>query len=116
MQSKHLHRGFQAPVLRPLPLDNGTLNEPGKLNSCLSSSEWGSRAPLTAPRGACCIAEEGHSPGLGTRQLPRVLITFRCTGDNVSKDHGKIRISSEVYIPLDKLVVRRWLLQAFKAF
>lgn len=55
--------------------------------------------------GDCCPAEEGHSPGLGTRQLSRVLIMFRCTGDNVSKDHGKIRIFSDVHIPPDKLAI-----------
>lgn len=30
---------------------------------------------------------------------------FRCTGDSVSKDHGKIRIFSAVYIFSDKLVI-----------
>lgn len=96
---------FPGPVLRPLPLDNGTLNEMGKLNSCLSPSEWEAGALLTAPQGDCRLAEEGHCPGPSTRQLPRVFIMFRCTGDKVSKDHGKIRMFSEVCVPPGKPVI-----------
>lgn len=96
---------FPGPVLRPLPLDNGTLNETGKLNSCLSPSEWEAGALLTALQGDCCLAEEGHCPGPGTRQLLRVLIMFRWNEDKVSKDHGKIRMFSEVCIPPGKLVI-----------
>lgn len=44
---------FAGPVPRPLLLDNGVLNGPGKLNSCLPPSEWEARALLTAPQGGC---------------------------------------------------------------
>lgn len=44
-------------MLRPLPLDNGALNEPGKLNSRLSPSEWGLGLCSQLLRD-CCIAGE----------------------------------------------------------
>lgn len=94
---------FPGPVLRPLPLDNGALNKPGKLNSCLSPSEWelGLYSQLL---GGLLHCRGRHSPGLGTSSCPGSLIMFRCTGDSVSKDHGKIRIFSAVYIFSDKPV------------
>lgn len=97
---------FPGPVPRPLPLDKGTLNETGKLNSsCLAPSECEAGALLTALQGDGRFAEEGHCPGPGTRQLPGVLIMFRCAGDKVSKDHGKIRMFSEVCVPPGRPVI-----------
>lgn len=102
----HLHRCFRGPVLRPLPLDNGALNKPGKLNSCLSPSE---REPGLCSQllgeGGLVHCRGRHSPGLGTRQLPESSHRVQVHGDSVSKDHGKIRIFSAVYIFSDKLVI-----------
>lgn len=65
---------FPGPVLGPLLLDNDALNEPGKLNSRLSSTELEAGALLTGPGAG------GGVVAFQKRDVPRAWVAGSCPG------------------------------------